>query len=135
MNIFTPIYQFRTDIARPAYFDLFPSKIAKFIGSGVTSDRSYLMTTDITLFCLRRTLILQEFRQLDAFSLDVWMNGEQVLDLDGLKFVTNNKGIDGILFASFHGGSSSDWFPERTQHSYFDDVVVSTDAADVGLSA
>ena len=66
--------------------------------------------------------------------VDVWMNGEQVLDLDDLKFVTNNKGIDAILFASFHGGGSSDWFPDHEQNSYFDSIVVSTDAADVGLS-
>ena len=63
----------------------------------------------------------------------VWMNGEQVLNLDGLKFVTNNKGIDAVLFASFHGGGSSSWWPERKVHSYFDDIVVSTDPREVGL--
>ena len=65
--------------------------------------------------------------------VDVWMDGDRVLSLDGMKFVTNNKGIDGLLFSSFHGGHSSDWYPDQTQHSYFDDFIVSTDASDVGL--
>ena len=65
--------------------------------------------------------------------VDVWMDGKQVLSLDDLKFVTNNKGIDNLFFSTFHGGNSSGWWPERQQYSYFDDFVVSTNAADVGL--
>ncbi len=67
--------------------------------------------------------------------IDVWMDGEQVLALDDLKLATNNKGIDALMFNTFHGGSSTDWLPDHKQYSYFDDVVVSTEASDVGLSA
>ena len=65
--------------------------------------------------------------------IDVWMDGEQVLDLDNLKFVTNGQGIDTTYFSSFHGGNGSEWWPDRDDNAYFDDFVVSTNAADVGL--
>ena len=65
--------------------------------------------------------------------VDVWMDGEQVLSIDELKFVTNNQGIDSLYFSTFHGGNNSDWLPEREVYSYWDDFVVSTHAADVGL--
>ena len=65
--------------------------------------------------------------------IDVWMDKEQVLSMDNLKFVTNNQGIDIMYFSTFHGGAGSDWWPERDVNAYFDDFVVSTNAADVGL--
>lgn len=65
--------------------------------------------------------------------IDVWMNGEQVLDIDDLQFVSNNKGIDALMFSTFHGGNSKDFLPEREVHSYFDEIVISTNASDVGL--
>ena len=65
--------------------------------------------------------------------LDVWMDGEQVLDMDGLRFMTNNQGIDTAYFSTFHGGYGSDWWPDHNVNAYFDDFVVSTNAADVGL--
>ncbi|MGB5713450.1 MAG: polysaccharide lyase [Waterburya sp.] len=65
--------------------------------------------------------------------IDVWMDNEQVLDLDNLRFMTNNQGIDTTFFSTFHGGYGSDWWPEKNDNAYFDDFVVSTNAADVGL--
>lgn len=65
--------------------------------------------------------------------VDVWLDGEQVLSIDELRFVTNNQGIDSLYFSTFHGGSGSDWLPEREVYSYWDDFIISTDPADVGL--
>ena len=65
--------------------------------------------------------------------IDVWMDNEQVLDVDNLRFVTNGQGIDTTFFSSFHGGYGSEWWPEQQGYAYFDDFVVSTDAHDVGL--
>ena len=65
--------------------------------------------------------------------IDVWMDGEQVLDMDNLKFMTDGGGIDTAYFSTFHGGYGSDWWPEKNDNAYFDDFVVSTNAADVGL--
>ena len=65
--------------------------------------------------------------------IDVWMDDEQVLSKDNLKFMTNNKGIDTMYFSTFHGGYGSDWWPEKEVNAHFDDFVVSTEASDVGL--
>ncbi|MBE9043169.1 hypothetical protein IQ255_01885 [Pleurocapsales cyanobacterium LEGE 10410] len=65
--------------------------------------------------------------------IDVWMDNEQVLSMDNLKFMTNNQGIDTMYFSTFHGGYDSDWWPEQEVKAHFDDFVVSTNAADVGL--
>ncbi|MGK7934937.1 MAG: polysaccharide lyase [Xenococcaceae cyanobacterium] len=65
--------------------------------------------------------------------IDVWMDGEQVLSIDELRFVTNNQGIDALLFSTFHGGNTDEWLPDHTVYSYWDDFIVSPNAADVGL--
>ncbi len=65
--------------------------------------------------------------------VDVWMDQEQVLSRDNLQFVTNGQEIDTMFFNTFHGGSGSDWWPENDVNAYFDNFVVSTNAADVGL--
>jgi hypothetical protein len=67
--------------------------------------------------------------------MDVWMNGEQVLDLDGLRFMTNDQGIDTMYFSSFHGGNDRGWWPKQKVNAYFDDFVVSTKPRDVGLKS
>lgn len=65
--------------------------------------------------------------------VDVWMDGEQVLDIDGLRFVTDGSGVDSFYFSSFFGGSGAGWYPDRPVDAYFDDFVISTDPGDVGL--
>jgi cellulase/cellobiase CelA1 len=67
--------------------------------------------------------------------VEVWFDGEQVLDLDGLQFVDDGSQIDRFYFSSFFGGSTDGWLPDHDVSAYFDDVVISTDAADVGLGA
>ena len=65
--------------------------------------------------------------------VEVWMDGESVLFVKNLQFVSNNQGIDQVFFNTFHGGSGSDWWPDQEVNAYFDDFVVSPNAADVGL--
>ena len=65
--------------------------------------------------------------------IDVWMDGEQVVSIDGIRFVTNNQKIDSLYFSTFHGGYNSDWLPAYKVYSYWDDFVISTNAKDVGL--
>ena len=81
--------------------------------------------------------LIQRVKINDGFlangEIDVWMDGEEMLSLRGLQFVNNHKSIDSLMFSTFHGGNSSDWWPEREVHSYFDDFVISTSARDVGL--
>ena len=65
--------------------------------------------------------------------IDVWMDGEKVLSINKLKFVTNSQKIDSLYFSTFHGGNNRGWFPDRKVYSYWDDFVISTSAADVSL--
>ena len=64
--------------------------------------------------------------------LEVWMDQEQVLDMDNLKFATEDNAVNRLVFSSFHGGNGSDWWPENDVNAYFDDFVVSPNAEDVG---
>ena len=41
----------------------------------------------------------------------------------------NSMVITSLFFSTFYGGNSSDWLPEHTVYSYWDDFVVSTNAA------
>ena len=65
--------------------------------------------------------------------IEVWMDKEKVLDMDELRFVTNGRGIDQFYFNTFHGGNGSSWWPDQNVDAYFDDFIISTNPADVGL--
>ena len=64
--------------------------------------------------------------------IEVWMDGNKVLTRLGVR-LTNGQGIDTAYFSTFHGGSGSDWWPDKKDYAYFDDFVVSPNPADVGL--
>ena len=65
--------------------------------------------------------------------VDVWIDGRQFLDEEGFQFVNNGQGVDRLFFNTFHGGNSSDWWPDANVDAYFDDFIATTNAADVGL--
>ncbi len=65
--------------------------------------------------------------------VDVYYDGEQVLSRDGLRFASDGSGIDTAYFSTFHGGGGPGWTPGQETNAYFDDFIVSTNAADVGL--
>ncbi len=65
--------------------------------------------------------------------IDVYYDGEQVLSIGGLRFASDGSGIDTAYFSTFHGGGGDGWNPKQNTNAYFDDFIVSTNAADVGL--
>lgn len=65
--------------------------------------------------------------------IEVWLDGEQVLDLDGLRMVTNGRGIDRAMLQSFHGGPDRAWFPRARQSAYFDDFTITTGPDGLGI--
>ena len=65
--------------------------------------------------------------------IDVWLDGERMLDLDGLRMVTNDERIDTAYLSSFHGGGDREWLPQSPQSAFFDEFVISTDPEDFGL--
>ncbi|MEL6839585.1 MAG: polysaccharide lyase [Pseudomonadota bacterium] len=81
---------------------------------------------------LIQKVTINDGRQANG-EITVWMDGQEVLDLDGLRFVTDGSGIDRLYFSSFFGGNDDGWLPERDVNAYFDEFVISTDPTDVGL--
>lgn len=70
---------------------------------------------------------------VDDGLVQVWVDGTQVIDLDGLRFRTDDHLIDNVYFTTYFGGSDPGWYPSVDSYAWFDDLVVSTNPADVGL--
>lgn len=65
--------------------------------------------------------------------IDVWMDGEQVLNVEGIRFVNDGSGINSMFLSTFFGGNSKGFLPDRDVSAYFDDMIISTNKRDVGL--
>ena len=65
--------------------------------------------------------------------IDVWLDGEQIVDIDGVRLSDNGQLIDIFYLSTFYGGGSAGWLPPEDTSAYFDDIVISTEASDVGL--
>ncbi len=62
----------------------------------------------------------------DDGKLKVWIDGEERLNIDDMRFrdVENEYGlIGGICFSTFHGGNTDDWAPRRDSYAQFDGFV------------
>ena len=56
--------------------------------------------------------------------VDIWINQEPVLELNGLRFVTNGDLVDTFYFSTFHGGNTPSWGPRKDSVIHFDDFKV-----------
>lgn len=65
--------------------------------------------------------------------VEVWVNGEQVLFRDGLRFVTNDDKVDNLYISTFHGGSDRTWAPTDTCFTWLDDIKIGTTYEDVAF--
>lgn len=54
-----------------------------------------------------------------------WLNGTQVLDLEGLDLDANTP-IDQLKIDTFYGGSDATWAPPDDEYAYFDEFSLST---------
>lgn len=63
--------------------------------------------------------------------VQLWYNGEEVLNIKDLQFVSNGDMVDAFYFSSFHGGADTTWSPENDCYIWFDDIIVSKDPKDV----
>jgi hypothetical protein len=55
-----------------------------------------------------------------------WLNGVMVLDKPNIRFRDiGDIGIDIFRFASFFGGNESSWAPDKDEHLYLDDFIIS----------
>lgn len=63
--------------------------------------------------------------------VQVWYNGQEVLNLGGLRFVSNQDKVDNFYFSTFHGGNTPAWAPENTCWIWYDEIVVSDKQSDI----
>lgn len=59
--------------------------------------------------------------------LQTWFDGEQVVDLDDLRFRdVDSFAIDRFYISTFFGGGDATWAPTKDEYITFDDFIVST---------
>ncbi|MDD2797801.1 MAG: T9SS type A sorting domain-containing protein [Bacteroidales bacterium] len=82
-------------------------------------DRWYRMTQEI---------IVNDENMNNAV-IRVWMNGRLVIEKTNFRLrIAPNGLIDSFYFSTFFGGNDASWAPSVDCKTYFDDIVVSTDA-------
>ena len=67
--------------------------------------------------------------------VELWVNGYQVLSISGYRFTANGDKVDNLYFSTFHGGASTAWAPTETCYTWFDDIRISSNAADVSMQS
>jgi hypothetical protein len=67
--------------------------------------------------------------------VEIWVNGHQVLSISGYRFTANGDKVDNLYFSTFHGGASAAWAPTETCYTWFDDVKISANPADVAMQS
>lgn len=60
-----------------------------------------------------------------------WIDGIEVLRLDGIRFVNNGQKVDNLYFSTFMGGGDDSYAPGVDCHMWFDDIKVSTDPKEI----
>lgn len=65
--------------------------------------------------------------------VEVWVNGNRALFLDGLRFTSNGDKVDKLYISTFHGGGSTDWAPTHDSYIWFDDIRIGTAYEDVAF--
>ena len=56
--------------------------------------------------------------------VQVWVNGREALHIGGLRFVSDDSGIDTFYLSTFHGGNTADWGPAHDSHLWIDDIAI-----------
>ncbi len=65
--------------------------------------------------------------------VEVWVNGQKVLLLEGLRFVTDGSLIDNFYISTFHGGDTPNWAPAIDSYMWIDDLVVADQYEEVAF--
>ena len=56
--------------------------------------------------------------------VQIWINEEEVLLKENLRFVNNGDLVDTFFFSTFHGGGDSEWAPQQDSFIWFDRFAV-----------
>ena len=56
--------------------------------------------------------------------VQIWINGEEVLYLTGIRFVNDGSLVDTFYFSTFHGGNNISWAPRVDSYIWYDDLSI-----------
>jgi len=60
-----------------------------------------------------------------------WLDGREVINIKGIRFVNNGDKIDNLFFSTFHGGATLSYSPVEDCYIWFDNMIISNNAQDV----
>jgi hypothetical protein len=63
--------------------------------------------------------------------VELWINEQPALLVTGIEFVTNGDKVDNLYFSTFHGGNDAAWAPISDSYTWFDEIKISTNPADI----
>lgn len=63
--------------------------------------------------------------------VEIWINGQHVLLVQGLRFTSNGDKVDDLYISTFHGGDDETWCPTETCYTWLDDIRIGTSYEDV----
>jgi hypothetical protein len=66
--------------------------------------------------------------------VEAWVDGTRVLTVGGIRFVSNDEGVNRFYLSTFHGGNTPEWGPSETCFLNMDDIVISSDKKYFNLS-
>lgn len=90
-----------------------------------TADGSWADFEADRWYSFEHRIVMNTPGQYDG-TIQVWLDGERVLDVDDLRFRdVSTFGIDQLIFSTFFGGGSANWAPTKDEFIFFDDFVVS----------
>jgi hypothetical protein len=80
-----------------------------------------------TWYCLKERLSMNTPGKSDG-RVRVWIDGKKALDLDKVRFRSDNAvTVDAFYFDTFFGGSSDDWAAVKDERAYFDKFRIFVD--------
>lgn len=56
--------------------------------------------------------------------VQAWINGDEALNLAGLRFVTGDRKVDTFYVSTFHGGNTASWGPLNDSYLWIDDIRI-----------
>ena len=120
---FSARLMWRTDGVGVLYlYDLTKSRTGQKWGEDIEFSGASKFTPGRWLH-IRQDIILNTPGQANG-SVRVFLDGELVVNLQNREIIGGAEKIDVVLFSTFFGGNSEEWFPAKDQTAYFDDFTV-----------
>ena len=124
---FSARLMWRTDGVGVLYlYDLTKSRTGQTWGEDIEFSNAAKFTPGQWLQ-IRQDIVLNMPGQANG-SVKIYLDGDLVVELQDREIIGGAEKIDVVLFSTFFGGNTEEWYPAQDQIAYFDDFVVSSNA-------